>query len=340
MRMRFPAFAAAAALAMGSAVHAQEVVLKVHHPLPPTSMAHQKVLKPWCDKLAAESNNRLKCQIYPSLQLGGNSAQLYDQVKDGVVDVVWTIPGYSAGRFPLSEVFELPFMMHNAEATSKAVWEYVQSYASDEYKDVKPLAFHTHGGGVFHMVKTPITKRSDFRGLKVRAPTRQTNKYMAVLGATPVGMPVPQVPEALSKGVIDGALLPYEVVPALKVQELTKFHSGPDASQGAIYTSVFILAMNRAKYDSLPADLKRVIDANSGIALSGRIGRVFAEGETTGKQLVPANSINVIPNDEIERWKKAAQPVIDGWVKDVTDKGADGKALLRAAESLMAKYSK
>ena len=327
------------ALLCAYSVQAQEIILKVHHPLPSTSTAHQKVLEPWCAKLTAESKGRIKCQIYPSMQLGGSVPQLYDQVKDGVVDVIWTVAGYSAGRFPLVEVFELPFFMNNAEASSKALWDYVQLHDMDEFKDVHPIAFHLHGGGVFHMIKKPIVHRSDLKGMKVRAPTRQTTKMLAALGATPVGMPVPQVPEALQKGVIDGTILPYEVMPALKVDELTKYHSGPDDSQPLIYNSVFIIAMNKARYESLPPDLKKIIDANSGIGLSGQIGRLFAEVEVANKKKI-GGVTNVIANEEIEEWKKVVQPVTDGWVADADAKGVDGKALLKAAHDLINKYSK
>ncbi len=332
-------FAGSAVLLCAFSVRAQEIMLKVHHPLPSTSTAHQKVLEPWCAKITAESKGRIKCQIYPSMQLGGSVPQLYDQVKDGVVDVIWTVAGYSAGRFPLVEVFELPFFMHSAETSSKALWDYVQQYDADEFKDVHPIAFHLHGGGVFHMIKKPIVHRADLKGMKVRAPTRQTTKMLAALGATPVGMPVPQVPEALQKGVIEGTILPYEVMPALKIDELTKFHSGPDESQPLIYNSVFIIAMNKAKYESLPPDLKKVIDANSGIGLSGQIGRLFAEVEVANKKKI-GGVTNVIANEEIEEWKKVVQPVTDGWVADADAKGADGKALLKAAHDLIAKYGK
>jgi TRAP-type transport system periplasmic protein len=317
---------------------AQEVVLKVHHPLPTSSTAHQKILEPWCAKISSESGARLKCQIYPSMQLGGSVPQLYDRVKDGVDDVIWTVPGYAAGRFPLSEVFELPFFVRDAEAASKALWEYMRDFAPAEFGDVKLLALHVHGGGVFHMIRKPIVRRADLRGTKIRAPTRQTTKLIASLGATPVGMPVPQVPEALSKGVIDGAILPYEVLPALKADELTKFHSGVDTSQPMIYTTVFILAMNKARYDGLPADLKKIIDANSGLGLSGQLGRLYAEVEAANKLKMPPGSINVIANQEIEDWKKVSQSVMDGWIKDADAKGGDGKALLEAARKLMAKY--
>jgi TRAP-type transport system periplasmic protein len=190
------------------------------------------------------------------------------------------------------------------------------------------------------MVKKPIKQMSDLRDVKVRAPTRQTTKMLAALGAVPVGMPVPQVADALSKGVIDGALLPYEIMPTIKVHELTRFRSEADPAEARIYNSVFILAMNKAKYDSLAPDLKKIIDANSGIGLSARIGKLFDEAEAANRKLVPANSINIISKAETANWKKATQPVIDGWLKEIGAKGLDGKKLLQQAQALIAKYGK
>ena len=330
----------AALLAAVPLAHAQEVILKVHHFLPPPSTAHSKFITPWCDKIAKESAGKMKCQIYPAMQLGGTPPQLYDQAKDGVADIVWTLPGYTAGRFPLVEVFELPFMMRNPEGTSRALWDWVQANDQAEFKDVKAIAFHVHGPGVFHMVNKPIRTLADFKGLKLRAPTRQTNRMLAAFGATPVGMPVPQVSEALSKGVIDGAVIPYEVVPAVKVQELVKFHSETDGALPAVYTSVFIFAMNKAKYDSLPANLKKIIDANSGAETSAWMGKTMGEADVPGRKMSEKNTFNTIAGAELGSFEKAAQPVIDDWVKDVTAKGANGKALLDSARNLIEKYRK
>ena len=339
MKTRLRLFAAALGAAAATQVAAQEVTLKVAYFLPASSFANTLFITPWCERIAKESNNKMKCQMYPSMQLGGTPPQLFDQVRDGVADVVWTLPGYTAGRFPAVEVFELPFMMNNPESTSKAVWDYVGQYASDEFKDVKALAFHVHGPGVFHMVKKPINTAADLKGLKMRAPTRQTNRFIALLGGTPVSMPVPQVGDALSKGVIDGAVVPYEVVPAVKIQELVKFHSETDPSEAAFYTSVFIFAMNKAKYDSLPPDLKKVIDNNSGLALSALAGKAFQEADIEGKKLVMGNTINVIPKAELEKWKKTGQPLFTAWVSDMNGKGKNGKQMLEGAQALIAKHA-
>jgi TRAP-type C4-dicarboxylate transport system substrate-binding protein len=339
MKRQLKAWLTASLLTAAMAASADTVTLKVHHFLPAGSYAQTMFIKPWCDRIALDSGDRLKCQIYPSMQLGGTPPQLFDQVKDGIVDVIWTLPGYTAGRFPLVEVFELPFMMQNPESTSKALWDYVQQYDAAEFKDIHPLAFHVHGDGVFHMVKKPIKVMADLKDQKVRAPTRQTNKMLAALGATPVSMPVPAVSESLAKSVIDGALVPYEVVPAVKIQELVKFHSETDPAEPAIYTSVFVLAMNKARYESLPPDLKKVIDANSGKALSGMAGKAFLQADEEGKKLTTKNTTNVIPKSELDSWKKVGQTVTDAWVAEVTANGANGKMLLDNARALIVKNS-
>ena len=337
--MKFRHIAAAVGLALSAlGAQAQEVTLKVHHFLPASSFANTLFIAPWCDKIAKESNNRMKCQIYPSMQLGGTPPQLFEQVRDGVADVIWTLPGYTAGRFPTLEAFELPFTMQNPEATSKALWDYVQMHGQNEFKDVKPLAFHVHGDGVFHMTSKPVKTMADLHGLKLRAPTRQTNKFIAMLGATPVSMPVPQVGDALSKGVIDGAVVPYEVVPAVKIQELVKFHSETDPSEPAFYTSTFVFAMNKAKYESLPADLKKVIDANSGQALSGQAGKAFLQADMEGKKLTSKNTTNVIPAAELAQWKALGNKLSSDWVTEMNGKGLNGTKLLEDAKALIAKH--
>jgi TRAP-type C4-dicarboxylate transport system substrate-binding protein len=335
--------AAAAAIALvnllPTARAADEVVLKVHHFLPVQSYANTQFIQPWCDKVAKESANRIRCQIFGSMQLGGTPPQLVDQVRDGVVDVVWTLTGYTAGRFPLTEVFELPFMMQSPEATSKALWDYVQQNALAEFKGLHPIALHVHGDGVIHMRDKPVKTLADLKGLKLRAPTRQTNRLLAALGATPVAMPVPQVSDSMGKGIIDGAVMPYEVVPAIKLQDIAKFHSETDPAEPALYTATFMFVMNPARYESLPADLKKVIDANSGQALSGHVGKVFLGADGEGKKLTAKNTTNVIGKDELAAWKKLAAPVADNWVAEVSAKGANGAQLLATAKALIAKHA-
>src|SRR5512140_1525110 len=160
----------------------QSITLKFHTFMAPTSNVWLNMHKAWMNKVEKDSCGRIKFEAYPAMQLGGTPVQLYDQVRDGVVDVVWTLPGNTAGRFPRVEVFELPFIMSNAEATSKAYWEFVQTMASDEFKDTHLIALQVHGPGVIHTADKPVKSVADMKGLKMRAPTRQVTKLVGSLG--------------------------------------------------------------------------------------------------------------------------------------------------------------
>lgn len=330
--------AAAFALLGSTAVLADDtVVLKVAHFWPPTAMSQQKVLEPWCAKIEAESAGGMKCQIYPAMQLGGTPPQLIQQAQDGVADIVWTLPGYTAGRFPSMEVFELPFMTNDAESASRAAWQYYEQFGREDFAKVKPLAFHVHDKGYVHNNEHPITKMSDFHGLKMRAPTRLTNKMIAAFGATPVAMPLPSLADAISKGVVDGYVLPWEVIPAVKLHEMTKFHSETDPAQPSLYTALFVIAMNQAKYDSLPDNLKKVIDANSGADFSAALGKVWDESAPPAREkaVEHGNQFVMIPNDELAKWRKVGDKLAADWVKEMDDKGYQGQAMLDGAKRLI-----
>ena len=335
--------AAAALGAPALSGFAQQVVtLKFHTFMSPQSNVWLSMHKPWMDKVEKDSGGRIKFEGYPAMQLGGTPVQLYDQAKDGVVDVVWTLPGNTAGRFPRIEVFELPFMMNNAEATSRAFWEYFQTAAADEFKDTQVLALQVHGPGVIHTTDKPIKSIADMRGLKLRAPTRQVTKLMGVLGATPVGMPLPQIPDALSKGTINGCVIPWEVVPSVKVNELTRFHAEFDPAGGSLYTTTFVMAMNKAKYNALAPDLKKVIDNNSGMATSAWMGKIQQGNDVPGRKSASdrGNTIYTVSPAEAQEFRRKSRTVEVEWVEDMNKKGFDGKKLLDAARSLIEKHGK
>ncbi len=335
-----------AATALGasatSGMAQQAVTLKFHTFMSPQSNVWLGMHKPWMDKVEKESNGRIKFEAYPAMQLGGTPVQLYDQAKDGVVDVVWTLPGNTAGRFPRIEVFELPFIMSNAEATSKAYWEYTQTMAPDEFKDTQVLALQVHGPGVIHTADKPVKSIADLRGLKIRAPTRQVTKLMGILGATPVGMPLPQIPDALSKGTINGCVIPWEVVPSVKVNELTRFHAEFDPAGGSLYTTTFVMAMNKARYNSLAPDLKKVIDNNSGMATSAWFGKTQQGNDVPGRKTASdrGNTIYTVSAAEAQDFRRKSRTVEVEWVEDMNKKGFDGKKLLDTARSLIEKHTK
>jgi TRAP-type transport system periplasmic protein len=335
---------AAAALG-GSALSGlaqQAVTLKFHTFMAPLSNVWLNMHKAWMQKVEKDSNGRIKFEAYPAMQLGGTPVQLYDQARDGVVDVVWTLPGSTAGRFPRVEVFELPFIMSNAEATSKAYWEYVQTVAPDEFKETHLLALQVHGPGCIHTTEKPVHNVNDMRGLKLRAPTRQVTKLLAALGATPVGMPLPQIPDALSKGTIQGCVIPWEVVPSVKVNELTKYSAEFDPAGGALYTTTFVMCMNKPKYESLSPENKKVIDANSGLATSGWLGKTQQAGDAAGRKSAVdhGNTIFTVNANEAQEFRRRSRQLDVEWVEDMNKRGYDGRKLLDTAHALIEKYTK
>jgi TRAP-type C4-dicarboxylate transport system substrate-binding protein len=328
---------AAPALMRATRANAAEVTLKMHHFLPPVSNGHAKFLKPWADKVAAESNGRIKIDIYPSMQLGGAPPQLFDQARDGVADLVWTLPGNTPGRFPGIETFELPFVpAKNALANSKALQSFADANLKDEFKEVHPICFWAHDHGLIHTNK-PVAKMEDLAGLKIRFPTRLAGEALRALGATAVGMPIPQVPESLAQRVIDGCVVPWEVVPAIKVHELVKNHLEIPGSP-TFYVATFILAMNKARYDAMPADLKAVIDRNSGQAAAQMAGKVWDDQAIVVSDMVRkrGNSITTLSTEEVVRWRKACEPVTNAWMLTMKGKGLNGGKLLGHAEALIA----
>ncbi|HEX5737250.1 MAG TPA: TRAP transporter substrate-binding protein [Hydrogenophaga sp.] len=335
------ALAAAAAGSMaGSALAQESVTLRLHQMLPPQATIPARALVPWAQKVEAESGGRIKVQLFHAMQLGGAPPQLFDQARDGVVDLTWTVLGYTPGRFPKTEVFELPFLTTTGEASSRALQEYVEKFAADEFRSVKLIAVHTHGPGLFH-TKTPVTGLESLRGMKIRGGSRIINNMLTKLGATPIGMPVPAVTESLSKGVIDGTTIPWEVVPPLKVHELVKNHTTFAGANG-LYNSTFAFSMNRGAYDKLPADLKKVIDDNSGIETAAMFGRAMDDGDKVGREIAVKAGNNIVALDvaETQRWRRTAATVEADWIAEVKGKNIDGAKLAAEARALVAKHSR
>ncbi|TYC54117.1 TRAP transporter substrate-binding protein [Rhodobacterales bacterium] len=325
---------------MATPALAADVTLRLHQMLPAQASVPKNILVPWMEKIEEESDGRIEFQHYPAMQLGGKPPELVDQAIDGVADIIWTLPGYTPGRFPRTEVFELPFIMTNAEAVSRAFWQLgEETMLGADFKDMKVLGLWVHGPGLIHS-KEPIESLDDLNGVKLRAPTRVTNGMFSSLGATPIGMPVPAVPEALSKGVIDATVVPWEVTGALKINELVDNHT--DFGDEALYTATFILGMNKDSYESLPDDLKAIIDKNSGLALSAFAGAQMQRDDAPPRDDAIAEGANIIElsPEEISRWKEASAPTIEKWIAEMDEKGLDGTGLYNRAVELIEENTK
>jgi TRAP-type C4-dicarboxylate transport system substrate-binding protein len=327
------------AAAMGGSAYAQDVTLRLHQFLPPPATVPAKILKPWAAGVEEASGGRIKIEHFDAMSLGGRPPELMDQARDGVVDLSMTVVGYTPGRFPRTEVFELPFIMTNPVATASAYWEMVETNWQDtEYKDVKVLGAWVHGPGVVHS-KDGVNSLEDMKGLTVRGPTRIINDMLSELGAEPVGMPLPAIPEALSKGVVKGTVIPWEVTPAIRLSELVTNHTEFSGDE-ALYAATIVLVMNKAKYDALPDDLKAVIDEASGAKLSKFATQVMWDEDAPARKIAEeaGNTIVELDAEEVARWKAAAEPVIERWVADMDSKGIDGAALIDQAKALIKKH--
>ena len=334
-------FAAAAMLAAVS-VQGADFTLKLHHFLGPRAPAQTQMLEPWVEKVEELSKGRVKIDIYPAMSLGGKPPQLVRQVRDGVVDLIWTVNGYTTGLFPRTEVFELPFIHTNDPvATNLAMREMYDEYLAEEYRGMKVMFLHVHQGQAVHMVDKLVRKPSDFAGTKIRIPTRTGAWVLEALGAAPVSMPVPNLPQALSKKVVDGALIPWEIIPPLKLQDMTKYQIEGD-KMTRFGTTTFQVSMNQGTWDKLPKDLQDIFQQASNEAWVREVGEVWHRTDLGGIGFATkaGNEHITLSPAEMAEFKKVLEPVVDRWIEEVNGSGIDGKGLVSKARELVAKYSK
>lgn len=319
-----------------SAAMADETVtLRFHHFLPGQANVPSHILKPWAEKVEEASENQIRVDFFPAMQLGGTPAQLVDQVRDGVVDIVWTLPGYTPGRFPLTEVFELPFVMTDPVATSRAYAQLMhERIAEEEFSDYHVIGVWVHGPGVIHS-RVPVENLDDFVGLKVRSPSRVTNSMFSSLGATPVGMPVPAVPEALSRGVIDAAALPWETTAALRIPELATFHT--EFEGNALYTATFVVLMNKERYESMPPHLQAAVDTLSGLEFAEFAAETHYSFDHIVRQqtIERGNTVIAISETDAKNWLNAAEETARNWVSEMDAQDLDGTGFYERAMKLI-----
>lgn len=324
---------ALAAGASGTWAGAQDVTLTVHHFLPPKSNAQVGMIAEWALRVEEQSDGRIDVEIFPSMSMGGSPPELYNQVRDGAADIVWTVLGYTPGVFPRAEVFELPTVHRgSAIATTKAMNASIDWLAPD-FRDVHVIFLHSHDGNVLHSATEEVTAFAQLAGKKLRTPSRTGAWVIESWGAEPVGMPVPDLPQALAKGVVDGALVPYEIVPALKLQELEEATTElPNGDRFGAAT--FMFAMNKDRYESLPDELKQVIDDNSGMNAAEWVGRAWEEDfEDRGREALDEAGVTQITLDEAEgaKFDAAAEKVVQRWIEEADSKGLEGQALVDQA---------
>lgn len=324
------------ALGLAGAAPAQEkVTLKISHYLPPSHGFHTDFLGPWAQELERRTGGKVETEIYPVTSAFGDAARQADQVRAGVIDIALGLRGIPRGRFPASSVIELPFMVEDARDGSRVLWQlYKEGALGDEYDDFKVLALFTHHGGLFHTKDRPVRRLEDLRGLRMRTPSPAVSAMLEYLGASPVGMPPAQIYESLQRGVLDGLVTTWDLVGAIKLNEIVQYHTDADA-----YTAAFYVVMNKRRYEALPADVRAVIDEMSGDNLVARFGPWWDKWEARGFEDARRRGQNVIEIDAATRaqWKKQLQPMIDRYLEGLKAEGVkDPQALYRRAQELLA----
>jgi TRAP-type transport system periplasmic protein len=315
------------------------IALKLHHSFSAVSGAHERFLVPWARKVEGESQGRVRIDIFPSMQLGGSPVHLYDQVRDGMADLAWFLPSNTPGKFAKIEVFELPFVpSRRALVNSKALQDYAAANLMDEFADIRPICFSCRDHGIVHANRA-VKSIEDLKGLRLHVPNRLARETVHTLGGEGISIPGAQLPMAIAGHVIDGCLDPWDLVPSLRLDNLFKSHT--DFAESSLSTATFVLAMNKTSYDRLPNELKTVIDANSGQAAAAMAGTMWDLEARAVADLVSGRGdpITVLDAPDIVRWRKATEPVINLWLKEMRARKIDGANLIAAANTLLAKYA-
>lgn len=315
------------------------VRLKLHHAMSSVSCAHTDFLVPWARNIEAQANGGVHIDIFPSMELGGQPRDLFDQARYGAADIVWAMPSETPGRFPRIETFELPFVPSaRALVSSKAVEDFSADLLRDEFREVHPLCFSCADRGILHAA-SPIKSLAGIKGRRFDVRTRFAVAAVEALGGRALIMPSGQLSLAVTRNLVDGAIVPWDMVPALKLDELLKAHT--DFPDYALSATTYMLVMNKAAYAKLPAELKKVIDDNSGQpaasvagAMWDRKAKAVADAVSAGGETI----VTVSPEDAAA-WRKATQPVLDVWVKEMGMRKLGGEKLLANARSLLAKYA-
>lgn len=321
------------ATTMVASVSASEVKLKLHDFHSPVAGMHKNVIKPWVEAVEKDANGKLDIKIYDSMSLGGKVPQMEDQIISGFVDIGLFLPAYTPGRHPTVSVFEQPFVIDDAVEDSIKLQNLIEvnSDVQHDFKDVHIIGSYLHYPGSLFVNGKSVKSAEDLKGLKVRIPSRGVATLLKENGAVPVSMPMPSIQQALSKNVVDSVVMTFELAPKLKLNELTTtVTTMRDENNKGLYSTVFLLGMNKAKYESLPADIKEAIDKNSGKVFAEFASSSLTAGEFGNYEaLKPDLEYNVMPLEDVKKLAKSREGIRKEWVADLTERGYNAEQILK-----------
>jgi TRAP-type transport system periplasmic protein len=316
---------AATILPMRNALAQQE--LKLASFVPPTHVIWTDVITPWTREVAKRSNNQLTVRMFPAMQLGGRPPDLYRQVVQGISDITFTLPGYTSGDFPMMALTELPGTAESADDGTRKIWKLFDKYLARDFKDTKVLMLWNSDSASLMSRSKPIRTLEDLKGMRIRTPSAAQSAQLEALGATPVDMPANQIYNNLDRGVIDASMIPMSAALDFKLIEVVKYFT----INAPLGRSPFLVAMNRGRYEKLPADLKKIIDTTTGLELSLKGAQTY--DQKNDEALAAAKKSREIVSlsaEERKRWTAAFKPMIDRQVAVGEKAGLPARGLVSA----------
>jgi TRAP-type transport system periplasmic protein len=328
--------ATAGMLAMPAIARAQATTLRISHYVPPTHGIQVDFLQPWAEELKERTG--IDYEIHAVDSAYGRAERQADQVRAGIVDIAFGLAGIPRGRFPHTSVIELPFMVEDARAGSRTLWQLNQEGGlGGEYDEFKLLLLMTHHGALFHTVDRPVAQLEDLRGLRMRSPNPPVTAMLESLGASSVGMPPAQIYESLQRGALDGLCTTWDLVGAIRANEVLRHHT-----DGRIYVAAFYTAMNQERFDSLPEDVQQAIEETTGEALLAKVGEWWDKWDAAGREDAVRRGNNVIEVDDATReaWREQLEPMIQSYLDGLRDEGVeDPHALYERTRELVEQHA-
>ena len=305
----------------------QKEELKLATFVPPTHYGMAQILTPWAQEVAKRSDGRLTVRMFPSMQLGGKPPELYKQMARGLADIAFTLPGYTSAEFPLMALSELPGMASDAADGTRKLWQHMKFYTDGELKESQPLVMWTGDAAAIMTRSKPVRTLEDMRGLKIRTPSAAQSEQLIALGATPIDMPAGQIYNAIERGVVDGAMISMAGAIDFKLLEVCKYYT-IDAPIGR---SPFTVTMNKARYDKLAPDLRKIIDETTGLEISLKAARIIQE-QSDGALAIARKEKEVIAlsAEEQKKWTAAFSALTAAQIAAVEKTGAPAKAFAKA----------
>jgi TRAP-type C4-dicarboxylate transport system substrate-binding protein len=312
---------------LGNAAWGEPIELKVSHYLPPNHTIH-KVLEAWATELSNRSQGRLALKIYPAAQLGPVQRQ-FDLARTGQADLAVGLTGATPGRYSMTELASLPFVWpkegSSSSIMSRRLTELAPKYLAKEFEGVHILWIGVTPTVGFFTARREVANVADVQGLKLRFQGEQHAKVLRLLGAVPLQVPPGEVADGMSKGVIDGALFNYEAAESFGLGSVARYVSEP-----GFITATLCLVMNSARYESLPADLRAIIDETTGPKAAELFGRRWDEAEQHGRDYMLANkvSIKLFAPTQVDVMKSKLEPLLDASVDALEKSGKPARVFL------------